>query len=195
MNEEIKITAEPRDPETCTFIIDQPIYPEGSVYFADREHASGSPMPEKLLALEGVESILIQNNQVTVTAHPRGNWTPLAQQVGSTIRSVLQSGEMPISDSIASSLPAADEIKKRVQELLDKEINPAIASHGGWVELIDVKGNEVFIRLGGGCQGCGGARMTLKNGVERAIRAAIPEVGAIMDTTDHASGHNPHFQR
>ena len=195
MNEEIKITAEPRDPATCTFTIDRPVYPEGSVYFADLERASGSPMPEKLLALEGVESILIQKDMVTVTAQPRGNWTDLAEQVGSTIRSVLLSGETPVSDSLASSLPPADEIRKRVQELLDAEINPGIASHGGWVELIDVKGNELFIRLGGGCQGCGGARMTLKHGVERAIRMKVPEVGAIMDVTDHASGHNPYHQQ
>jgi len=193
MDEEIRITAEPRDPVTCTFTIDRPVYPEGSVYFADRERASGSPMPEKLLALEGVESILIKDNQITVTAEPRGDWMPLAQQVGETIRSVLQSGETPVSDSVGSALPPAEEIRKRVQELLDNDINPAIASHGGWVELIDVTGNEVFLRLGGGCQGCGGARMTLRNGVERAIRARVPEVGAITDVTDHASGGNPYY--
>ena len=84
-------------------------------------------------------------------------------------------------------------IKKRVQSILDQEINPAVAAHGGWVELIDVKRNEVFIRMGGGCQGCGMADVTLKQGVERSIREAIPEVGAIMDTTDHASGRNPYY--
>ena len=68
-----------------------------------------------------------------------------------------------------------------------------MAAHGGWVELIDVQKNEVFIRMGGGCQGCGMADVTLKQGVEKSIRQAIPEVGAIMDTTDHASGRNPYY--
>jgi Fe-S cluster biogenesis protein NfuA len=80
-----------------------------------------------------------------------------------------------------------------VQKILDTEINPAVASHGGWVELIDVKKNEVFIRMGGGCQGCGMADVTLKQGVEKTIRQQIPEIGAIMDTTDHASGRNPYY--
>ncbi|HEX9725755.1 MAG TPA: NifU family protein, partial [Vicinamibacteria bacterium] len=95
--------------------------------------------------------------------------------------------------AVLSSIPDADVIKKRVQSILDQEINPAVAAHGGWVELIDVKRNEVFIRMGGGCQGCGMADVTLKQGVEKSIREAIPEVGAIMDTTDHASGRNPYY--
>jgi Fe-S cluster biogenesis protein NfuA len=119
---------------------------------------------------------------------------PLAKEVGAAIRSVLQSGKPPVSTEITSSIPPAEEIGRRIQELFDTEINPAIAAHGGQVELIDVKGNEVFIRLGGGCQGCGMASVTLKNGIEKAIRAAVPEVGAIMDTTDHASGRNPYYQ-
>ena len=119
---------------------------------------------------------------------------PLAKQVGGAIRSVLQSDQAPVSDTVLSSLPPADELSKRIQELFDKQINPAIASHGGFVELIDVKGNEVFIRMGGGCQGCGMANLTLRNGIEKAIRESVPDVGAIMDTTDHAAGRNPYYQ-
>ena len=78
-------------------------------------------------------------------------------------------------------------------ELFAREINPAIAAHGGFVELLDVKGNEVYLRLGGGCQGCGMADVTLKQGIEASIRRVVPEVGAIMDTTDHAAGRNPYY--
>jgi Fe/S biogenesis protein NfuA len=59
---------------------------------------------------------------------------------------------------------------------------------------VDVKKNSVYLKLGGGCQGCGSAHMTLKMGVERVIREQIPEVGEILDATDHAAGHNPYFQ-
>ena len=66
--------------------------------------------------------------------------------------------------------------------------------HGGWVELIDVRKNAVYLKLGGGCQGCQSANMTLKMGIERVIRERIPEVGEILDTTDHAAGRNPYYQ-
>ena len=191
--EDIRITAEPKDNSTCRFVVDRPLYPDGSAFFGNKERASGSGLAEKLFAIEGVSSVMIQDNLVTVTAESGGNWMPIAKQVGTTIRAVLGSGEKAVSDAVLSSIPDADDIKKRVQSVLDQEINPAVAAHGGWVELIDVKRNEVFIRMGGGCQGCGMADVTLKQGVERSIRQAIPEVGAIMDTTDHGSGRNPYY--
>jgi Fe-S cluster biogenesis protein NfuA len=191
--EDIRITAEPKDNSTCRFVVDRPIYPDGSAFFGNKERASGSGLAEKLFAIEGVASVMIQDNLVTVTAATGGNWTPIAKQVGTAVRAVLASGEKPVSDAVLSSIPDADAIKVRVQSILDQEINPAVAAHGGWVELIDVKRNEVFIRMGGGCVGCGMADVTLKQGVEKSIREAIPEVGAIMDTTDHASGRNPYY--
>jgi len=81
-----------------------------------------------------------------------------------------------------------------VQELLDNEINPSVAMHGGHISLIDVKDNTVFIRLEGGCQGCGMADVTLKQGVEVTIKNNIPTIKAVLDTTDHADGKNPYFQ-
>jgi Fe-S cluster biogenesis protein NfuA len=191
--QEIRITAEPKDSNTCRFVVDRPIYPNGSAFFGSRERAAGSGLAEKLFGIEGVSSVLIQDNLVTVTAATGGNWMPVAKQVGATIRALLATGEKPVSDSVLSSIPDSDVIRKRVQSILDQEINPAVAAHGGWVELIDVKRNEVFIRMGGGCVGCGMADVTLKQGVEKTIRQAIPEVGAIMDTTDHASGRNPYY--
>jgi Fe-S cluster biogenesis protein NfuA len=191
--EEIRITAEPKDQSTCRFVVDRPVYPDGSVYFSSKERASGSPLAERLFAIDGVGSVLIQDNFVTVTASSGGNWTPIAKQVGGAIRAVLTSGEAAVSEAVLSSIPDAETIKRRVQGILDQEINPAVAAHGGWVELIDVKRNEVFIRMGGGCVGCGMADVTLKQGVEKTIRQAIPEVGAILDTTDHAAGRNPYY--
>ena len=70
----------------------------------------------------------------------------------------------------------------------------AIAMHGGWAELVEVEGATAYLRLGGGCQGCGMAAMTLRHGIERAIRAAVPEIADIIDVTDHASGANPYYE-
>ena len=84
-------------------------------------------------------------------------------------------------------------LKDKVQELLDTAINPAVAGHGGYIELIDVKDSTVYIRMSGGCQGCGAADVTLKAGIERMIFEEIPEVTEVLDTTDHASGSNPYY--
>ena len=85
------------------------------------------------------------------------------------------------------------ELKTRVQELIDSMINPAVAGHGGFVELIDVQDNRVYLQMGGGCQGCGAADITLKSGIERLIKGEIPEVTEVLDTTDHGSGQNPYY--
>ena len=87
----------------------------------------------------------------------------------------------------------SEDLKGRVQELIDTMINPAVAGHGGFVELIDVQDNRVYLQMGGGCQGCGAADVTLKAGIERMIFEEIPEVTEVLDTTDHASGSNPYY--
>jgi Fe-S cluster biogenesis protein NfuA len=81
-----------------------------------------------------------------------------------------------------------------IRRILDEDVNPAVASHGGHIALIDVKPDTVYIRLEGGCQGCGMADMTLKNGVEVAIKQAVPAITAVLDVTDHAGGDNPYYQ-
>src|SRR5262249_33292671 len=85
------------------------------------------------------------------------------------------------------------ELATKVQELLDSTINPAVAGHGGYVQLIDVKDNKVYLQMGGGCQGCGAADITLKSGIERLIKEELPEVEEALDTTDHAAGSNPYY--
>ena len=84
-------------------------------------------------------------------------------------------------------------LAERVSQILETEINPAIASHGGVINLVDVQGTEIFIEMAGGCQGCAMSRMTLRQGVERMVSQAVPEVTAIHDVTDHDSGDNPYF--
>ena len=81
-----------------------------------------------------------------------------------------------------------------VQEVIDTKINPGIASHGGFVMLLDVKDDIAYVAMGGGCQGCGMANVTLKQGVEVMIREAVPEIRQVIDTTDHAGGTNPYYQ-
>ena len=83
---------------------------------------------------------------------------------------------------------------KAVREVLDSRINPAVAGHGGHISLIDVRPPRVYLRLEGGCQGCGMADVTLKQGVEAEIMRAAPEINEILDVTEHAAGSNPYYQ-
>ena len=82
-----------------------------------------------------------------------------------------------------------------VQRILDDEINPGIAAHGGRVTLMDVQGSRVVVEFGGGCQGCGMADVTLREGVTAALRRALPEIAEVVDATDHEAGESPYHPR
>ena len=88
----------------------------------------------------------------------------------------------------------SDPVALAIQKLLDEEINPAVAAHGGFVALLDVRDQRAYIQLGGGCQGCGMADVTLKQGIEVRIRERLPEIVEVVDTTDHAGGSNPYYR-
>jgi len=85
-------------------------------------------------------------------------------------------------------------VEERVRQVLDEFINPSIAAHGGSAELIAVEDDVAYVRLGGGCVGCGMAAVTLSQGITVAIVEAVPEIASVVDTTDHASGTNPYYE-
>jgi NFU1 iron-sulfur cluster scaffold homolog, mitochondrial len=195
VDREISIIGEPTsNPATCKFTVDRSVYPEGSAYFGSREAAKLSSLAQKIYEVPEVENLLIAENQITVTKTGFDPWPVIGKQIGAKIREHIYSGAPAVSDEYTRLLPGESEIRKQVQQLLDREINPALGMHGGWVELIDVKKNSIYLRMGGGCQGCGSANVTLKMGIERSIRELIPQVGEILDATDHAGGRNPYYQ-
>ena len=87
-----------------------------------------------------------------------------------------------------------DEVSKQLQELFDTQINPQIASHGGSVALLEVDLPKAYIELGGGCVGCGMVDVTLKQGIEVAMKELIPELTEVIDSTDHGAGDNPYYK-
>jgi Fe/S biogenesis protein NfuA len=102
----------------------------------------------------------------------------------------------PTSPAIGGR-PAADlsgSVPQRVMQVIEQQINPAIAAHGGSAELVAVEEDTAYVRLGGGCVGCGMATVTLGQGIEVAILEAVPEVRQVVDVTDHASGTNPYYE-
>ncbi len=85
------------------------------------------------------------------------------------------------------------DIAQKVTQLLEQAVNPMLAAHGGFTTLAGVEDTKVFLSMGGGCQGCAVSAMTLRQGIEAQIRAAIPEVTEIVDVTDHDAGTNPYY--
>jgi len=84
-------------------------------------------------------------------------------------------------------------LAKRVQEVLDDRVNPALAAHGGIVSLVDIQETRVVLSFGGGCQGCGMADVTMKQGVSAQLKQQIPEISEVVDATDHAAGETPYY--
>jgi len=81
-----------------------------------------------------------------------------------------------------------------VKEFVDNDINPAIAQHRGYAEVIKFEDNKVFVKMGGGCQGCSSAAVTLRMGIEDRIKAVFPSISEVVDTTDHNAGTNPYYK-
>ncbi len=86
-----------------------------------------------------------------------------------------------------------DDISKEVAAVIDAEVNPMVASHGGHVELLGVDGDKAYIKFGGGCQGCGMVDVTLRQGVEVVITDKVEAIATVLDSTDHAAGTNPFY--
>ena len=87
-----------------------------------------------------------------------------------------------------------DELKEKVQKVIDELINPGVAQHGGSVSLVDVKGNQVILQFSGGCHGCASSMMTLKMGIETTLKEEISPDIEVVDATDHSTGENPYFK-
>jgi Fe-S cluster biogenesis protein NfuA len=191
----LRITATPSmmHPEQCTFTSSEPLFPNASAYFGEREQSRGSILIDRLFDIDGVADVLVNHDTLRLTLAGDAIWEEKIPQVGVVIRDVLAGGSPLVSEAVAASLLPPAEIKRRVQQVLDTIINPAVASHGGFVNLLDVSNNTVYLEFGGGCQGCGMVSVTLKYGVERTIRDEVPEIGEILDTTDHAAGRNPYY--
>jgi Fe-S cluster biogenesis protein NfuA len=196
---EIRITAEPIDNARCKFLVSAPVHSGGVRRFSGAEEAKGSPLAEAIFAIPGAEvtEVIVSGNLVTVVKRSAAPWQAIGKSVGAAIRAALASGQTAIAPKPAAA-PAVgglddDALYDRVAELFDSQVNPMVARHGGRVELIDVQDAVVMLRMAGGCQGCGMADVTLRQGIEAMLQQTVPEVKGIVDITDHTAGTNPYF--
>jgi Fe-S cluster biogenesis protein NfuA len=194
---DIRITAEPIDSERCKFLVSQPLHAGGVRRFASAEEAAGSPLAEAIFAIPdaGITEVIVSGNLATVVKRSVTPWSALGKLVGTAIRGAL-TAEAPAVAPRPEGTGAAvndDALYERVARLFEQQVNPMVARHGGSVELIDVQDGVVMLRLGGGCQGCGMADVTLRQGIEGMLRQHEPAVRGLVDVTDHTAGSNPYF--
>ena len=183
------------DPSICKFLLDRDILPDRILGCRSPEAANGAPLFEALFAIDGVREALVSGNVVTIAKAGDEPWQTLGKSIGAAIRDTLVSDKPAIPSDWEKKPPSEERIRDEVEKIIASRINPGVSAHGGKVELVDVKGTSVYLRLSGGCQGCGAANVTLKQGIEKAIRAKMPEVTEVIDVTDHASGRNPFYKQ
>jgi Fe/S biogenesis protein NfuA len=106
---------------------------------------------------------------------------------------ILRNPNRPEGNGLGGDIELTGTVAEQVAQLLEHQINPALAAHGGFAELVEVAGTSVRVKLGGGCQGCAMSRMTVAAGIEQAVQSRISEELTVEDVTDHESGENPYF--
>ncbi|MBC7730622.1 MAG: NifU family protein [Bacteriovorax sp.] len=171
------------DGDTCKFTVSRSLHAGGSVLWVSREQAATAPLGERLFALDGVASVLVACNVVAVGAALRAQLLSGVPALGQTAG---RGGAPSRSDA---------ELGTAVQQLLDREVNRAIANHGGQISLVSVRERRLFITMSGGCQGCASSQVTLRQGFEVMVKRVAPEITAIVDATDHAAGKQPFYPR
>jgi Fe-S cluster biogenesis protein NfuA len=186
------------DPDACKFTVSRTVHPGGPFLFDTRERAGGSPLAERLFALDAVAHVLVADNVVTVGKQAGTSWNGLRAEIGAAIRTQLLTGIPAILEG--SRAPSAwgrsvAEIRAVTQELLDREVNRSIANHGGQISIVDVRDGVLSIAMTGGCQGCAASNVTLRQGFEVMVHRVAPEIVDIVDTTDHAAGTKPFYGR
>lgn len=183
------------DPHSLRFVVEREVQAGASAAFSSVAAAQGAPLAEALFAIPGVARIDVSGAIVTVVKTDNSQWTALKGPIAQAIRDSMARYSAPLGSAArAAGQPRSDaEIRLAVQEVLDSQANPAIASHGGHVSVTDVRGGVVSMLMSGGCQGCASSAATLRGGVENMIRAAVPEVVDIIDVTDHDAGATPYY--
>jgi Fe-S cluster biogenesis protein NfuA len=193
VNEEIQSVSkiDRHNPNVCRFTVPRTLY-VGTKTVSNADDAKGLPLAEKLICLAGVEKLHL----LVVTKTAEREWTDLGCEVESILTSYLISGQALTPEDVQEKMMLIGRnTREKVQYLVDTQINPGVAEHGGSLQVVDVRDGGVYLRLHGGCQGCGAADFTLKQGIETIVKRAVPEIDQVIDLTNHRAGMNPYYQR
>jgi Fe-S cluster biogenesis protein NfuA len=184
-----------RNPSVCRFTIKQTLH-VGPISFDDKTKSDGNPLAEAIFEIRGILKIAMIGHLLIVTKRDDANWSEIVPRVEAILSSYLVSGLGLTSDQVLDRMQLVGRSPQaKIEYLLDRQINPGVAAHAGFVELLEVRDDVAYIRMGGGCQGCGAADFTLRHSVEEIILKEAPEIRGVVDVTDHAAGVTPYFRR
>lgn len=188
----VRLRAEPVDEYRCKYHADRPIGTGDVRMYTSPNEAADSPVAQALMDVPGIRVVMISGTDVTVVQDGDLPWAALDPQIRYAVNTAL--GQMGSeAETRAPEVADDDELYSAVAEIFRVQVNPAVAQHGGEVDLIDVEDGVVVVRMMGGCQGCGMANVTLRQGIEAMLKREIPAVKGIRDITDHSAGTKPYF--
>ena len=181
----IRAQSSASDGHVMGFVLDAPVQAGRSARFGAPDGGltdggptdDGPPLSRALFAIPGVQSVEVSDTTIWVRKADSASWAVLKPAIAAAIRQVLDETDAPLGVQTATtgSDPDAD-LLHAVEELLESQVNPGVAAHGGHISADRVVGGTVYLRMTGGCQGCAASSATLRQGVERILRAALPQI-------------------
>ncbi len=176
------------NPNTLKFNVGRTLVEAGSLNFQDKEKAKGALLPETLFAIPNVLGVMVGHDFVTVTKRPEAGWQTLAQPIIESLKRLLNSGQALLPADIKTSpevgadghATGGGDVERRIKEILDTEIRPAVAMDGGDITFYGYENGVVTLHLQGSCSHCPSSIMTLKMGVENRLKSLIPEVREVV---------------
>lgn len=178
------------NPETMKFVANKLLYPGKSIDFPDEPSASASPLAQELFSFPFIKSVFIASNFVTLTKNAgTDDWQDIIPSIRQFLKEYLEEGKMVVNDELVSQLKtestneiSADDsdIVKRIKELLENYVKPAVEMDGGAIQFRSYENGKVNLMLQGSCSGCPSSMITLKAGIEGMMKRMIPEVKEVV---------------
>ncbi len=170
------------NPNTIKFYLNRHFLEAGSVDFPSKEKAQTSELPKKLFEVDAVTGVLVGKDFLSVSKKPEADWEPIVTAVIEKIKAFVVSGEPAVDPSLLRSDHPGDEdeIERKIRQILDEEVRPAVARDGGDIIFYGYHEGVVTLHLQGACSTCPSSIMTLKMGVESRLKQAIPEIKEVV---------------
>lgn len=177
------------NPETMKFVANKLLYPGKSADFPDESSASPSPLATELFSFPFIRSVFIASNFITLTKTPETVWQDVIGSVREFLKQYLESGKAVINeDEMKSVAPVSTnavseddtDVVKRIKELLDNYVRPAVEMDGGAIQFKNYDDGVVTLMMQGSCSGCPSSTVTLKAGIEGMMKRMIPEVKEVV---------------
>jgi len=188
----IRAQASASDASVMAFVLDAPVQPGRA---ARLDATDSTPLARALFAVRGVGRLEVNGPTIWVQKDADAKWSVLKPVIAAAIRRVLDETDAPLGQTGTEEAAPDESLLAAVEAMLQRQVNPSIAAHGGQISVERVEDGTVYLRMSGGCQGCAASSATLRQGVERMLRAALPQIAEIVDVTDHAAGSNPYYSR